>query len=241
MIHLITYGNSQYTNSKKRLYKEGLESSWFESISLYGPEDLDLDFKTKYKKILKQPRIAGYGIWRPYLILKKLKELHDNDILIYLDSGCTINKLAKKRFNEYIDMLKNSDQCIISFQMSFFPEKKYTTKEIFEYFNIDSNSEIANSGQILDGVLIMKKNKKLIEMINKWYDVIDYNPLLFTDYYNKNQNNYFVDNRHEQSIFSIIRKLNGSVLLSDETWFEKFGEGKSLEYPFWATRIKDYK
>jgi len=26
--------------------------------------------------------------------------------------------------------------------------------------------------------------------------------------------------------------------LSDETWFEKFGEGKSLEYSFWATRIK---
>ena len=125
--------------------------------------------------------------------------------------------------------------------MSFFPEKKYTTKEVFEYFNLDSNSEIANSGQILDGVLIMKKNKKLIEMINKWYEVIDYNPLLFTDYYNKNQNNYFVDNRHEQSIFSIIRKINGSVLLSDETWFEKFGEEKSLNYPFWATRIKDYK
>ena len=161
MIHLITYGNSKYTNSKKRLYKEALESDWFKTISLFGPEDLDLDFKNKYKKILKQPRLSGYGIWRPYIILKKLKELHDNDILIYLDSGCTINKIAKKRFNEYIDMLKNSNQCIISFQMSFFPEKKYTTKEVFEYFNLDSNSEIANSGQILDGVLIMKKNKIL--------------------------------------------------------------------------------
>ena len=53
MIHLITYGNSKYTNSKKRLHNEGLESNWFESISIYGPEDLDLDFKNKYKKILK--------------------------------------------------------------------------------------------------------------------------------------------------------------------------------------------
>lgn len=27
-----------------------------------------------------------------------------------------------------------------------------------------------------------------------------------TNYYNNNQNSYFIDNRHDQSIFSIIRK-----------------------------------
>ena len=48
---------------------------------------------------------------------------------------------------------------------------------------------------------------------------------------------YFIDNRHEQSILSIIRKMGNPILLTDETWFP-FGSKKSLNYPFWATRKK---
>ena len=64
------------------------------------------------------------------------------------------------------------------------------------------------------------------------------NKLLFTDYYNNNQYTFFIDNRHEQSVFSIIRKIHGSILLKDETWFgnNSFGNQESLKYPFWATR-----
>lgn len=185
-------------------------------------------------------RIAGYGIWRPYIILNKLKQINDNDVLIYLDAGCSINNKGKERFDQYINMLQNSDECIISFQMPHL-EKVWTTKEIFNYFNIDINGKEANSGQILDGILIMKKCNKLLNIINIWYNTIYDNVLLFTDHYNGKQEKYFKDNRHEQSIFSIIRKIHGSILLEDETWFNgenRFGRGQSLKYPFWATRKK---
>ena len=237
MIHLITYGNVIFSNSKKRLYDEAKATNWFDSITLYGPEDLDNDFNLKFKNILNQPRIAGYGIWRPYIIKKKLDEINDNDILIYLDAGCSINPKGKDRFNEYIEMLNNSDEGIISFQMHHI-EKKFTIKEIFNYFNVDINGEIANSGHILDGILIMKKNKNLININNIWYNVIYDNALLFTDHYNNNQESYFKDNRHEQSIFSVIRKMHNPILLEDETWFEPFGNENSFKYPFWATRIR---
>ena len=238
-IHLITYGDKKYEMQKHRLCNEAINSLWFDSITLYGPEDLDENFKNKFKKILEQKRIGGYGIWRPYIIKKNLEEINDNDILIYLDSGCQINKKAKKRFDEYIAILNKSDEGIISFQMTHdkHTEKKWTIKEIFKHFNIELNGEIANTGQILDGILIMKKNKNIINMNNIWYNVIYENPLLFTDYYNhKNQENHFIDNRHEQSIFSVIRKMEGSILIPDETYYKPFGCIKSLQVPFWATR-----
>jgi hypothetical protein len=84
----------------------------------------------------------------------------------------------------------------------------------------------------------MKKNENIINMNNIWYNVIYENPLLFTDYYNNNQESYFKDNRHEQSVFSIIRKMNNPILLEDETWFPNFGSEESLKYPFWATRFR---
>lgn len=64
------------------------------------------------------------------------------------------------------------------------------------------------------------------------------NPLLFTDYYNNNQQSYFKDNRHDQSVFSIIRKKYNSIILNDETCFVSYGNEESLKYPFWATRLK---
>lgn len=47
-------------------------------------------------------------------------------------------------------------QPIISFQMPHL-EYKYTTKEIFEYFNVSHYINITNTGQLLNGILIMKK------------------------------------------------------------------------------------
>jgi len=61
--------------------------------------------------------------------------------------------------------------------------------------------------------------------------------LLFTDHYNReNQESCFIDNRHDQSILSVVRKIHGSIVLGDETWFVPFGNNESLKYPFWATR-----
>ena len=35
-----------------------------------------------------------------------------------------------------------------------------------------------------------------------------------------------------------LRKIHGSVVVSDETWTPTFGQGESIKYPIWAKRIK---
>lgn len=237
-IHIITYADNKFKNARERLYKEAKNTAWFDSITAYGPENLDVEFRTRFKDILKQPRGGGYWIWKSHIIKKKLNEINDNDILIYLDAGCSINSKGKKRFNEYIDMLNNSDEGIISFQTPH-PEKKYTIKEIFNYFNISLDSEITNNRHILSTIRIMKKNTNLLHLINIESKTLYDNPLLFTDYYNKKQDPYFKDNRHDQSVFSVIRKMHNPILLDDETWFVPFGNKESLDYPFWATRKRN--
>ena len=69
---------------------------------------------------------------------------------------------------------------------------------------------------------------------------IEDNPFLCTDDYNKkNQSGFFRENRHEQSITSILRKKIGSIVIDgDESWITPFGGPESLKYPFWATRSK---
>lgn len=240
-IHLITYGNHKFSRARERVKREALTTKWFKSVTTYSPDDLDISFSTQFKHILQQSRIAGYGIWRPYIIEKKLHEISDNDILIYIDAGCTINIKGKPRLDEYIQMLNTHHTCLpfISFQMGF-PEKHWTTKEIFDYFHVSLEDPIANSGQYLDGILIMKKTPKLLQCIEQWKQVIYDNPLLFTDHYNKKQNSYFRDNRHEQSIISVLRKKYNTIVIQDETYFKPhWNSEKALSVPFWATRKRN--
>ena len=239
MIHLITYGDNKYINSKKRLYKQAGDTGWFDTITLYGPDDLDKAYKEKFANILNKPRGGGYWIWKSYIIKKKLQEINDGDILIYLDAGCSINKHGEKRFHEYIKLLNSSDSGCLSFYMEADTERTLTVNEIFEYFGIGKDDSLRTSFQLVGGIRIMKKNNNLIKMINLEEKTCYDNPLLFTDHYNKNQESYFKDNRHEQSIFSIIRKMNNPLLLPDETYKIPFGEGNSLKYPFWATRKRN--
>lgn len=70
VVHFITYGDDNFKNSKKRLEQEAKNVRWFDSISVFGPEDLDNEFKTKFKDVLKDSKGGGYWIWKPYIIKK---------------------------------------------------------------------------------------------------------------------------------------------------------------------------
>ena len=239
--HFITYANNKFEKAKKRIISEANNFGTFKSVAGYGPKDLDREFTEKFNHILSQPRIGGYGIWRPYIIKKELEKLNNGDLLFYIDAGCTLNKQGKKRFNEYINLLNNSQYGIISFQMKDQKEKYWTNKEIFNYFDVDIESDIGNSGQYLDGILLMKKGKHLEKIIDLWLKAVYDQPDMFTDKYNKEQKFFFKDNRHEQSVFSLIRKIYGSeIIVGDETFHpQPFGCEESLKYPIWATRKTD--
>ena len=72
-----------------------------------------------------------------------------------------------------------------------------------------------------------------MDILKIYSQVLVDNRMLFTDKYNNKQEEYFKDNRHDQSIFSIIRKLYGSIVISDETY-----KNQRYKVPFIATRIR---
>lgn len=246
-IHFITYGNNVFEKAKIRLVNQAKDFYPFKTIKSYGPEDLPTEFDDQFKNILDMKRGGGYWIWRPIILKQKLDEMDENEFLIYLDAGCHLNKSGMNRFNEYIDLLEKSEFGIMSFQMSgnngpggLEKEKCWTTKEIFNYFKVNPESDIGNSGQYLGGILVLKKNKKLMDLLDLFIKAVYDYPIMFTDYYNTMpQHPEFKENRHEQSVFSILRKLHGSVVIDgDESWMVPFGKGESLKYPFWAARSR---
>ncbi len=67
--------------------KSALETGKVDYFYAYGPKDIDIEFKLSNNDILSRNRGNGYWLWKPYFILKTLKEkLREGDYLIYTDA-----------------------------------------------------------------------------------------------------------------------------------------------------------
>ena len=108
--------------------------------------------------------------------------------------------------------------------------------------NLDQDLDIAMT---TNGTLLGKYANKLFDAglnrVTVSLDAIESE--LFKELSNSNktpQHIGFKENRHEQSITSILRKKMGSVVIDgDESFMQPFGEGYSLKYPFWAKRSRN--
>ena len=236
-LHLISYGDKKFIKAKHRIYNEAFNTHWFYSIKCYGLEDLSVSFRKEFKSILTMKRGGGYWIWKFDIILNKLDEINDGEFLIYVDSGCSVNANGTKRLEEYIEMIKNSKNKIISFQMDH-QENIWTTKQVFDSFGISENDLIETSGQYVGGILIMQKCDAVINIFKNCLNKIRKDPLIITDYYNSNQTKCFKDNRHDQSILSVARKIHGSIVIPDETYSLDFNSETMQKIPFLATRFR---
>lgn len=119
---------------------------------------------------------------------------------------------------------------------SIHKENQWTTSQLFDYFNIDPRSEVGNSVQLEATHMIFKKNKHTSEYFNEYKKLLKFDPYLITDKYNNlNQSSYFKENRHDQSIFSLLTKTIGGVVIKNETEFKRNHE-EQYNYPFLAVR-----
>ena len=234
-IYLVSYGDAKYALQRNFFKETALASCFFDEVSVFSPEDIEQTFKDRFENILTQRRGGGYWIWKPYLIKQVLESLDNDDILIYCDAGCMINSNGGKRFKEYIELLKHSETGCLSFELPH-KEIEYTKKKVLDYFG--ASETIIHSNQLVGGVLFLRKCAHTIMLVNKWYATLCENPSLFTDDKDENiQHKEFIDHRHDQSIFSILRKIYKSEVMPDETYFLDFiREGQP--YPIWATRLK---
>ena len=159
--------------------------------------------------------------------------LKENDILAYVDCGCTVNNIASKRLLEYVDMVDASPFGMISHHMAHLPEVKYTKRELVDY--LSPTTSMMESGQFVAGIQFMRKNDHTMNIVNEWYRIACMHELI-DDVIGPNQNPRFIDHRHDQSIYSLLVKKYGTVSIPDETYFEDWKLG--VDSPFLATRIK---
>ena len=233
----LTFGgpSEKYHNAVKRICSEAEQIKIFDKIIGYTEKNLidDKKFWNKHGNfITNNKRGYGFWLWKSYLTKKTMKKMKDNDILVYADAGCSINLYGKQRLLEYFDIVNNSKFGILSFNLGHL-EKTWTKMDIINYFGAH---DLLETGQLVGGIFILRKCVHTINLVEKWYkscceyNLIDNSPSSITN------DSSFIENRHDQSIFSVIRKKSGTEIICDETFFAPNWNINGYNYPIWATR-----
>jgi hypothetical protein len=211
-IVFLTFGGPDdvFHHCVDRLCKQAEQFNIFTKIIGYTEIDLQNDklFWEKNKTFIENnPRGYGYWIWKPYIILKTLNEINNNDYLLYLDCGCELNFNAKNSFAKYIDHLKTND---IIGTLASSTDITYTKSDLIHYLNMQNN-DLLKDYHMQAGVVFMKKTQNIVNMYSEIYNIaLSDNYKYIDDSLSIIENNSaFIEHRHDQSIFNLLVKKYG--------------------------------
>lgn len=254
-LFLCSFASPDLYKSINRFVKQSKKIDFYKKVKVFGLNDLSRKKKNQIRSFEKK-RLYGYACWKPEIILNFISELPENSILQYSDIGCHLNYGGRDRLNYYKNFTLKNDFLVFDYRYPDFNfrkklnyqiyfEHEYTKEDLFKYFEIPKNSQIRSSKQVWSGTMFLKKNKRTIDFLKSWLEISNINNLIDdTDSIEKNDIK-FIEHRHDQSIFSILCKINNikGLSASECEWAED-ENGRYWEhlktFPILAKRDKEY-
>ena len=198
----INYSNEYLTEAQKINSLTAYYQGKADLVLEYSPIDIDKEFIEKNIHILKHHRGGGYWLWKPYIILKTLNSFKEGDYIFYADSGSYyVNKIQ-----HLIEELEKYTQDIMPFQIPFL-EKAYTKRDAFILMDCDED-KYAHSLQF-QATFILIKNTAFSRAFFEEFLFYAQDERIITDIPNtlgKENHPEFIENRHDQTIFSLLCK-----------------------------------
>jgi hypothetical protein len=210
--HFITFATKNYIDYAQNLCKSAIKIGKFDTARIFTYSDIDLEFLEKNKQILSLKRGAGYWLWKPYVINKRLSNIGDDDVLCYCDSKYLFRSDIREIEKEYLleknlGITQNKPD-----QGGSYKDKTFSKEDAFNLMNITDNykSLFKETPQAWAGFILIRKTDFTVFFIKKWLDYCK-NPLIITDSKSITgpEDPNFIENRHDQTVLSLLAKKWG--------------------------------
>jgi len=172
--------------------------NFFNDTILYGIGDIDENFYNKNKKIFESTIGAGYWLWKPYLILKALETIEENDIVFYLDLGDNLHQNISEYVRKKID--ENNGFFLVS---GHHHHLKWTKNDCFTLMNC-FGEKYFNSIQLEAGCCAFQKKKEVLDFIKEWLFYCQNYDIISNESVSKNSP-IFIEHRYDQSILTNLK------------------------------------
>ena len=211
-IHFVTFGSSGFYKTLERINAEAHHSNFFDELHTFTEKDLPQEL-FEYCENNK----LGYGfyIWKPYLVNELINKIPENDIIVWMDSGSSVYETGKKRFDEYIKMVDESDYANIGFEgWSEHYETTYGKRQIFEVLEANDFLELEGGGLgLMAGIFIIRNTEYTRKIVKLWKDTCFNHKYLIDNSPEPHNNEINYNNRCDQPVWSVIRRKYGCVII----------------------------
>ena len=230
----LSFANSVYVPSLRRLEEQIKDCPLIDEFHFLTNKDLDSEFRREFHPNIYR-RGYGYWKWKSYICKQQFDRMQEGDILVYSDAGCDYNAAAVSRLAEYLEIVKTHESGVMCFEDKLL-ERRMTKGDVFEYLIGGLTClPISDTYQRLGGMWMMRKCSNTVSLINKWSETCMKRFDLITDKASVAPNfPDFVENRHDQSVFSILTKQHGAYALPPE----ELAKSNFPNVPFLPTRHK---
>lgn len=184
-LNFVTFSSSNWTESPKR-YAEQLkviddETNVFKKSFIFNERDLGKEYNKRFSKYFSDHGFA-YWSWKPLAILEAMKRIEKNELLFYMDGGCTFPMDNLKSFvTELVNACEDFEKSqafvgLTSFnerpwpQFPGFPNITIVKREILDEFGLRNNDEfLFKFPHWQSGLILLKNNSETIEFLKEWY------------------------------------------------------------------------
>lgn len=210
---IVSYADAAFRTSQQRLMASAVGHG-VNHIRQWCRKDLERT--TLYmmnKAVLDKTRGGGYWLWKPFIIKETLKELDEDDVLIYSDAGMEIVadirpvvEICRKRapimlFAGHYDDVGAPGPNLCG---------KWTKRDAFVFMDCDERQY--HGAQLLDAsFIVIAKARRSVAFVREWL-LYCCQPQLLTDEPNVCQLPNlpeFIEHRHDQSLLSLLAVREG--------------------------------
>lgn len=154
-------------------------------------------------------------------VLLSMYKIPENDWIFYADSGCSFVQERKGQILDLVQRMEKTEHTMMAYQMKYI-EETWTKADMFHFFNVQDNQEITKSGQYVGGIFFVRNTPRTRTIFKEMLSIMEKHPALIDDTPSTLDNSKgFIEHRHDQSLFSVIRKINKDITLvvDDDTYY----------------------
>ena len=118
----------------------------------------ETDFYAQNKSMLDEKRTAGYGCWKPYIILDAFNRLNWGDIVCYMDVSTRLGGDPTSIINTVKDFWVHD---------TIYPNREWCKRDAFVLMDCDTPLYY-DAHQVWSGIVIARKTVTTIQLISDW-------------------------------------------------------------------------
>jgi hypothetical protein len=241
-ISLISFADGPFKERIPWFIKSASHFAEFDDVAVFNLADLDSGFREMHLQFMRNnPKGLGYYIWKPQVILQALETASRDDVVVYVDAGCEFNLHARDRFREYIELTRDSEYKMLSFSQ-IFVEAHYTKMDLAYRLGLTERDSHLKTSQLLGGIVFLQRSASNLNLVRECIQICSEDRYRFLDDSPSSRPNHsrFKGHRHDQSVFSLLRKMRGTETSFAESTLRFHSDFSTLkgQIPIYALRLR---